>query len=358
MAEDEGVDARAAAERDVPALARSRRPRPWVAGAVILLVLGAALAGGVWYWTGRPEPAPQGEATRAAVEETLGVEVAPLRQPAAPSVASQPRAPEERADPFDVVVVPRAIERGEAERPPRTGAGGSSAPAEQSGEPTLEERVHARRLGGAVGGTAAAREVTTVDDTPVVVAKRLSGLGMLIMRGTAFNCALSTRIVSDVPGVTACVVSEDVYSADGTTVLVDRGSRLLGLYSSGLEGGRARIMVMWERLQTPQGIVVALESPGAGPAGEAGVGGYVDRHFMQRFGNAFLISIVADRVLPGGAGQTQDGQASTIAGAAFEELIAEELRIAPTLYKHQGELVTVITARDINMAPVYRLTRE
>ena len=73
---------------------------------------------------------------------------------------------------------------------------------------------------------------------------------------------LETAINTDVPGYVRAVVSQDVRSFDGTRVLVPRSSRLIGQYQSGLQAGQKRAYVIWTRLIRPDGVSVALASPG------------------------------------------------------------------------------------------------
>ena len=44
---------------------------------------------------------------------------------------------------------------------------------------------------------------------------------------------METALDSSLPGQTRAVVSEDVFSFDGSRLLIPRGSRLIGRYRSG-----------------------------------------------------------------------------------------------------------------------------
>ena len=61
-----------------------------------------------------------------------------------------------------------------------------------------------------------------------------------------------------------CIVSKDVYSANGQTLLIERGSKIIGEQTSALLQGQARVFVLWNELETPTGVKVPLASPGAG----------------------------------------------------------------------------------------------
>jgi type IV secretion system protein VirB10 len=85
-------------------------------------------------------------------------------------------------------------------------------------------------------------------------------------------------------------------------------------------------------------------------AGETGLSGKVDRHFMQRFGGAMLLSVVG--ALPGaliGGDSTalvinsgSDGQS----GAA--QALQADARIAPTIKVPLGTPIQVFVARDLD----------
>lgn len=62
---------------------------------------------------------------------------------------------------------------------------------------------------------------------------------MFITRGTFLDCALGATISSDVPGMTSCRITRDIYSTSGKVLLLERGSRITGQYQGGLQRGKA-----------------------------------------------------------------------------------------------------------------------
>lgn len=130
--------------------------------------------------------------------------------------------------------------------------------------------------------------------TASVKAQQRGDLTYLLAKGTNIRCGLDTKIVTTQPGFTRCIVSKDVYSANGKTLLIERGSKIIGEQTSALLQGQARVFVLWNELETPSGVKVPLASPGAGALGESGHAAYVKYHFWRRFGGALMISMIGD----------------------------------------------------------------
>jgi type IV secretion system protein VirB10 len=166
--------------------------------------------------------------------------------------------------------------------------------------------------------------------------------------------------------MSSCHLTRDIYSANGRVVLLDRGSKVVGRYQGGgMQQGDARIFVVWTRVETPNGVVIELQSPGTGALGESGLGGYVDTHFWDRFGSAILLSVIQDGADAAAARAAGPGANNTITfsnqATAAKEVVAKSmeptLNIPPTLYKNQGERVGIFVARDLDFRGVYGLER-
>lgn len=193
------------------------------------------------------------------------------------------------------------------------------------------------------------------------VAGQLGNRNFLITQGTMIECALITRLVTTQPGLLTCLATHDIMSANGMVKLIDRGTKFTGYQSNGMTQGQARAFVTWNRLETPTGVILNLASPGTGPLGEAGVSGYVDNHFWDRFGNAILLSLIGDL----GAWATNQGQRgdnnvsfdTTLNGGqeVITTILERSLDIPPTLYKNQGERIGIMVARDLDFSLVYDL---
>ena len=182
----------------------------------------------------------------------------------------------------------------------------------------------------------------------------LSDRRFLITAGTTIPCVLQTAMDSATPGFVSCLVPRDVYSEDGSVVLIERGARVLGEYRSGLERGRGRLFVLWTRAVTPEGVAITLASPAADALGRAGFDGRIDSHFRERFGGALVLSIIDGATLAAvdaGAGRSAVRAPSDAASVALQDAVG----IPPTLRKDPGAEVSIFVAQDLDFASVYRL---
>jgi type IV secretion system protein VirB10 len=204
----------------------------------------------------------------------------------------------------------------------------------------------------------------TPSATPKAPATMLGDRSFILPKGRSIDCSLTVRVVSGVPGLATCTLNSDVYSDNGRVVLLERGSEAVGEYAATMAHGQQRLFVLWNRVKTPTGVVVEVNAPTADELGAAGLPGYIDRHWFERLGAAFMLSIVQDAIgfatasQAGGSGAQQLGiyQNSAATGNRMAERILEStINIKPTLYKNQGDRAMIFVARDLDFSGVYAL---
>lgn len=195
--------------------------------------------------------------------------------------------------------------------------------------------------------------------TAAVNAQVLPTQQLLLPKGAFLDCTLETAIDSSLPGMTTCVLATDSFSADGSVVLLERGTKLVGETRAQVRAGSVRIFVLWTEARTPQGVVVALASPGTDELGRAGLPGEVNRHFFERFGAAILVSVIDGTVQAAVQSQREDGETIVVSPSASSQIMTEVLRstigIPPTVVKPQGDRIQVLVARDLDFRSVYAL---
>lgn len=181
----------------------------------------------------------------------------------------------------------------------------------------------------------------------------------IMAQGSFIDCTLETKLVSTVPGMTSCVISKNLYSDNGKILLVERGAKASGQYASTVTQGQKRIFVLWERIKTPNGVIINLASPGTDSLGGSGLPGHVDNHFWERFGGALMFSLVDD-LAQAAVNSTNNADNSISFGGTAEssgdvatEIIKNTINIKPTLYKNQGERINIFVARDLDFSGVY-----
>lgn len=176
-----------------------------------------------------------------------------------------------------------------------------------------------------------------------------------VTQGTVIQASLETALDSTLPGPIRAVVTQDVHSYDGTRRLIPRGSKLIGKYSAGVQVGQNRVLVAWERIILPDNQSVTISAYGADEIGRSGTTGRVNSRFVQRFGSAALISLVS--ALPGLAADDLENDNARDAAEnvgddlanATSSVMAEYLRIPPTIQVKQGSRITVMVDRDLEI---------
>ncbi|UOK73756.1 type IV secretion system protein VirB10 [Ancylobacter polymorphus] len=227
----------------------------------------------------------------------------------------------------------------------------------------------------------------------VARATKNNRIDALVAQGTLIRGVLETAVQSDLPGMVRAVVTENVWSFDGRRVLIPSGSRLIGEYRSGIAQGQTRVFIVWTRMLRSDGVSVQLGSNGADELGRAGNAGFVDNHYLERFGSAIVLSLVGGGAqflsaygqntdgygngtvitttdpVTGVVTQTQTGvnqnqlslQARQIAAQNIsqtltniaQEALRNSINIPPTIYLDQGTRIIVFVRRDLDFSALY-----
>lgn len=192
---------------------------------------------------------------------------------------------------------------------------------------------------------------------------------LYISENTNIPCSLDYRFISDLAGKIRCTISKDIYSASGNVKLIPKGTEAKGVYRTGtLNHGQGRAFIMVTKLRTrekPYLDIPMMDTQAAGELGEAGVSGWIDSHWLDRFGGALMLGMIPDvtGAITDQAGSkdrntdyTENSRQSLaeVAKTAFENSV----NIPPTLYKNQGEIINLITGEDIDFSNVYAVKQK
>ena len=266
--------------------------------------------------------------------------------------------------------------RGYVNAVPNTGAGASNATnnsgaGSSTGAQGLFNPLQYLQQMGQVNGGANAPQPTTTGSfsgslastkTPPAKASLIGNRSLMLAKGALIPCVLDTAVVSSVSSMVRCHTPKNIFSEDGKVVLFEAGSQIKGEFSSSaLKTGSKRLYILWSRIDTPLGIKIDLESPGADQLGRGGLDGDIDKHWGERIGSAFLLSFVQDAIAYAatrGGNQYGPGvyQNTTNTGNQMAtEVLKDTIAIPPTLSINQGELVNIFVARDLDFSDVYQL---
>lgn len=207
-------------------------------------------------------------------------------------------------------------------------------------------------------------QALTPTATPRVMASRLGDRSLTLAQGAKIDCAGDTAFDSSEAGISTCTVTKNVYSDNGRVVLIERGSQINSEYRSNLSPGQKRIFILSARIKTPSGVVVEIDSPAADALGRMGIGGYVNSHWGERVGAAFLLSLTHDAI---GYLATRGGNNNS--STVFENtrqtgndmaarVLDSTIKVPPTLTQNQGAEFTIVVARDLDFSFVYALEPE
>lgn len=203
-----------------------------------------------------------------------------------------------------------------------------------------------------------------------VSASQLPNRNFLITKGATLGCVMETALDSSLSGLATCRLTRDVYSDNGAVILLDKGSKVVGEYQGGMKQGQKRLFLLWSRVETPNGVIINIDSPSIDPVGRTGVDGWVDNHFADRFAAAILVTLLQDVAAAGtsyvqgmaGSNSNNGGSSTTIntstpqaATEVVKSMLSSSANIPPTLNKNQGDEIQIMIARDLDFSTIYSL---
>ncbi len=202
----------------------------------------------------------------------------------------------------------------------------------------------------------------------------------VVAQGKLLTAVLETAINTEVPGSVRAIVSRDVYGEAGNEVLISRGSRLFGTYSSQVTRGQGRVQINWTRLIRPDGVDLAISSVASDKFGRAGISGDVDNKYAATIANSVLTSILAvsgvalaESLIGNNGSNTttvnpQQGTTTTTGNASTQavynvskaitdtvgRIVNDTVNVSPAIRVPQGTRVTVIVNSDMNIPSLQR----
>ena len=187
----------------------------------------------------------------------------------------------------------------------------------------------------------------------------------VLRQGTLIPAQLLTEINSDLPGQVLAQITTDVRdSLTFRTLLLPRGTKLVGAYSSGLGAGQNRLAVAWSRMLLPDGGSIDLDQlPAVDAQGRSGLRDRVNHHTGRLFGNALLLSLLSagfqsaqpsSDALRLSAGELAVQGASRELERAAAQILRRNASIPPTVRIRAGTVFNVFLTGDLTLAGPYR----
>ena len=190
---------------------------------------------------------------------------------------------------------------------------------------------------------------------------------LTVNTGFVIPATLITGVNSDLPGHLIGQVSQNVYdTATGQHLLIPQGTKLFGIYNSGIMFGQERVMVAWNRLVYPDGRTLDLgQMAGSDMSGYSGFTDQVNNHYWKLFKSAFLLSMVTASVTYTDNKYVNDKDTTSASSAMAEalgnelgsvttELIRKHMNVAPTIEIRSGYRFNVIVNKDISFNAPYK----
>lgn len=201
---------------------------------------------------------------------------------------------------------------------------------------------------------------------PGNVSSNPTDMSRVITPDKAITAVIANPIDTRMAVTAVAMVDRDIYGNNGRTVVVPRGSKLIGRVG----GGVGRLGIAWSQLIRPDGVRFMFEGQSGDAMGRGGVPGRVNEQLLRRYGYSLLPPAIAAGITVGlgGRSTTSSGTTGTIesqdARSVAAEILTEPLNeIASDIYQRNSQIpaqttvpagtrITVWSIGDLRLKPV------
>lgn len=191
-------------------------------------------------------------------------------------------------------------------------------------------------------------------------------MSRVITPDKAITAVIAVPIDTRNPVVAVAMVDRDVYGNNGRTVVIPRGSKLVG--TPGVSD--RRVGIAWKQLIMPNGVRFMLDAASGDSMGRGGVPGQVNERFLERYGFSLLPTTVSAGLTAalggnqtsttgvGGATQTQDARsvaAQILSGPLnkiAQDIFQKKSNIPVQIVVPAGTRITVWSLGDLRLKPL------
>ena len=192
------------------------------------------------------------------------------------------------------------------------------------------------RADGGTGGVGPTGVVVTPND----------GRDYRLYEGRMLPAVLQTQLDGTYSGPLSAQVTRHVYSADRQRVLVPRGTIALGVSEGVQDLWQGRLAIGFHRLIFPDGRWVRMEFAGMNGLGETSLRDQVNRHYLQMFGAAGAIGVLAGFTQAGGQGEFRSAVSEQMANTSLQ-IVSQFLNRLPEVTIRAGHRVNIRLMEDL-----------
>lgn len=204
--------------------------------------------------------------------------------------------------------------------------------------------------------------VRAAEEARIAALPPVQPTGHVLAAGTVISATLMDNLDSELPGLVRAWVSNDVWDSDTMrTVVIPRGSQLLGEYASSSAAGQRRLQLTWTRVRLPDGRTVDLDNAlGLDESGRVGVEGRRRNGFLTAVFQTALLNMAgnignsassSDAATLAQAAQMAMGQSVSQVGSQY---INDRLARGTVFRVDAGERINVQITRDFLFPDEYQ----
>lgn len=180
--------------------------------------------------------------------------------------------------------------------------------------------------------------------------------------GAVIPASLISGINSDLPGDVIAQVRENIYdSLSGNHILIPQGTRIVGEYDSNVSFGQDRVMLVWDRLEYPDGSTLLLKNMSASDlSGYAGLSDKVDNHTFKIITAVLvssLLNVTANEATGDSTGISRAFAEDAALGVndASQQIVQKQLNVQPTINIRPGYSFNIIVKQNMLLEPYQHL---
>jgi type IV secretory pathway VirB10-like protein len=290
----------------------------------------------------------------------VGGPASPAAQSPAPAATEPPRDPiadAEKAMAFKARFASNLVSADVgASRPSVSSADSANAIA----RPETDSGTPAARSANSPSQAPASQTAAANKRAPEVSLNAAHGQPFAIFEGTTIDTVLVDRLDGEFAGSFKVMVTNPVYSEDRQHVVIPEGTFILGDTQKVSSFGQKRLALTFHRMLMPDKYSVDLDQfKGLDQAGETGVKGKVNNHYLEIFGTSIALGVIA-----GAAEATTNSGYNESGSDAYRQGIASSLsqssanvldrfvNVLPTHTIFEGHRIKVYITQDM-LLPAY-----